>query len=220
MGIGLLFRAGTLESVQAVSKPIAEDPNGAPGYWRTRLFRNSYTRGGQRREVQGWRVKIQDAGPADLPPEVIGAEAAAREAVALFRSLGRARGGGGFERCRKWSGGQPGTGCHSPGRPGIQRLRVGPVAVRPGFRKWCLVSLAGQGESGWAGGAGSPFPLGNGGYRGGGNAVPGVCNSSWRRRGWNCSPGVIPKEATVAIRWCADPSCGVTFPCTRRRESR
>ncbi|MFO1460545.1 MAG: response regulator transcription factor [Verrucomicrobiota bacterium] len=184
-----------------MSKPIAEDPQSAPGYWRTRLFRNSYTRGGQRREVQGWRVKIQMLGRRRTYRLRSSArEAAAREAVALFRSL---RGGREVAVALKDAGNgvedNLARGATHPGRPGIQRLRLVRrpyVPVSSGSGVWSVwLEREGQGHY---------FPLG----------TEDIEEAERRARrlqlqlaqeGMELLTRRHPREATVAIRWCADP---------------
>lgn len=66
----LLDSHGWLGECLSVSKrpsettgPVEEVPNRASdSYWRSRLFRNSFTRGGERHELDHWYVKIQHQG--------------------------------------------------------------------------------------------------------------------------------------------------------------
>lgn len=184
-----------------MSKQITEDPRGTPGYWRTRLFRNSYTRGGRRREVRGWRVKIQIQGRrTTYRLKASEREVAAREALALFRSL---RGG------REVAEGSEGTGIgEEPSRaweasyserPGFRRLRLVRrpyVPISPGGGVWSVwLEREGQGYY---------FPLGTEeieeAERRARRLQLQLVQEGMERLVWH-----HPREATVAIRWCADP---------------
>lgn len=200
-GFGLPFRAATVECVQAVSKQIPEDIRFTPGYWRTRLFRNSYTRGGRRREVRGWRVKIQFRGRrVTYRLKASAREAAAREAAVLFRSLPGQRElaadpdatGNGTEASRTLD-------TVVAGRPGLRRLRL----VR---RPYVPVSAGSGVWSVWLerDGQGHYFPLGTE------DSEEAECRArrlqlQLAQEGMERLVRHHPREATVAIRWCADP---------------
>src|SRR5438477_5840448 len=60
----------------------------APGYWRRRIFKNSYTHGGQRVAVKGWSVKIQHRGiRRTLSLTAASRAAAAIEARAIYQTI-------------------------------------------------------------------------------------------------------------------------------------
>ncbi|MEI9961776.1 MAG: hypothetical protein WDM76_11765 [Limisphaerales bacterium] len=47
---------------QKLANPPAIENSLTQEYWSQRLFKNSYTRSGVRKEVKGWSVKIQHLG--------------------------------------------------------------------------------------------------------------------------------------------------------------
>lgn len=64
-------------------------------YWRRRLFKNSFTRDGQRIALKGWSVKIQHQGRRrTISLTASNREAAAREAWQIYRSIVSPDGGG------------------------------------------------------------------------------------------------------------------------------
>jgi DNA-binding NarL/FixJ family response regulator len=64
----------------------ADDPS--PGYWRRRLFKNTYTRNGRCIEVKGWSVKIQVGGTRrTFSLSAKGRTAAAIEARAIYQTV-------------------------------------------------------------------------------------------------------------------------------------
>ncbi|MBL9173668.1 MAG: response regulator transcription factor [Verrucomicrobiales bacterium] len=184
-----------------MSKQIPGSLRSAPGYWRTRLFRNTYTRDGRRREVRGWRVKIQDRGRrVTYRLKAEDRDAAAREALDLFRSLRDARGthvggdgmGSGGEPVRALDPSEVGN----PGSPRLRLVRRPYLPTTPGNGGWSVwLERDGQGHY---------FPLGT--------EDPGEAERRARRlqlqlirEGMEWLVRRHPREATVAIRWCADP---------------
>lgn len=66
-------------------KALSKD---SPSYWRTRLFRNSFTRGGRRQELNHWYVKIQHQGlRRTIRLAAADPELAAGEACELFMQI-------------------------------------------------------------------------------------------------------------------------------------
>ncbi len=73
---------------QLIAKPTATASKFTPAYWSPRLFKPTYTRGGERFEVSEWHAQIQFAGRREKVP--LGAsnrEAAARTAAKFYREL-------------------------------------------------------------------------------------------------------------------------------------
>lgn len=180
---------------------MAEDSRSTPGYWRTRLFRNSYTRGGRRREVRGWRVKIQIQGRrSTYRLKASAREAAAREALALFRSLRDGRESAvGLDAPGKGAKASRAMDATYAGRPELRRLRVVRrpyVPVSAGSAVWS-VWLEREGQ-------GNYFPLGT-------EDLEEAERRARRLQRQLVQDGMEqlvlrhPREATVAIRWCADP---------------
>ncbi len=169
--------------------PPAEAP---PDRWLGRVFRNSYTYRGARRQVQRWHVKLQHAGRRrTLTLAAASRAAAAAEAQALARRL-RADGWAGIESARPRAGGDPAP------RPMVRRYTAG---LTPGAMQELFVRLAAEGESGC-------FALGTGDAN-----LAALRAVEYQRElaaaGWRQFCLARPREATVAVVWQPNP-----FLCT------
>lgn len=163
-----------------------------PDRWLGRVFRNSYTYRGARREVRRWHVKLQHAGRRrTLTLQAADRAAAAAEAQALARRL-RAGGWAALEAART-----RGSGETFP-RPMVRRYTAG---LTPGVAQELFVRLAAEGES-------ACFALGTGDAN-----LAALRAAEFQRElaavGWRQFCLARPRETTVAVVWQANP-----FLCT------
>src|SRR5450755_2647838 len=79
-------------SKQRPSKPVRDPkPVGrleVQNFWSKRLFKNTYTRGGERRKIAGWSIKIQHLGRRHtFSLATLDKAAAAIEAKAIYDTI-------------------------------------------------------------------------------------------------------------------------------------
>lgn len=178
-------------SGQAVSKQNPPAHRLTVAYWRSRLFQNSYTRGGQLKTVRGWRIKVQVGGRRrTFSLKAPGRDAAARQALALYRSLHSPELTGGLQT-------SPSRVVKSPSSAERLRLVQRPHApANPGEPEWSVwLERDGQGNY---------FPLATRLAAEAGQRARQLYRDLHRRGvGWIQSRH--PREVTVSIRWCPDP---------------
>lgn len=182
-------------------KAIVADPKARAAYWRTRVFKNTYTRGGRRLRVKAWSVKLQHAGVRRTCSlgGATRAEAAA-EAVALYQAIAR----------RGWKGMDETSPRPSPGSVPVE-------PPRGGLAHWRTRLLqrqhAGPGEPGKTGewsahieheGTSHYFPLGAArAERAAGQALE--IYREVTANGWQPACARFAREVTVAIYWASNP---------------
>lgn len=173
-------------------RPSYPSPEESLERWEGRIFRNSYTYRGVRRQVRRWHVKLQHAGSRrTLTLAATSRADAAAEAQALARRL-RAGGWAALESARARSGGE------GLPRPMVRRYTAG---LTPGVAQELFVRLAAEGES-------ACFALGTGDAN-----LAALRAAEFQRElasvGWRQFCLARPREATVAVLWQANP-----FLCT------
>ncbi len=184
------------------------DPTRRLGYWRTRLYRNTYTYAGGTVRVKHWSVKIQhQARRRTFSFRGRRKTDAAREALAIYQAVLR-RGWEAAETAAA-SSRAPGASVFAPPAAGefpktdprfwrarlIARPYPRPAQRSPASSLSVLVNH--QGSEAW-------FALGSN--------VPGVAAARalkiYRmvvKQGWAASCARHPREITLAIHWAANP---------------
>lgn len=171
----------------------ASRDRGEPEYWERRLFRNTFTYRGERREVSGWCVKIQWNGVRrTLRLSAPERAAAAVEAAGLWSELER----GGWPAVDARRAGRGVTEWYPPAAP-VVGLRKYASDLNPGGHRELLVSLPVEGRL-------EHFALGTGDL-----AEARLRARDWQRELVRDGPGPFrlahPREATIAVFWHANP---------------
>ncbi len=188
-------RPSTSSSGQNGSGPVGAKINLTPEYWRRRLYKNSYTRNGQRRDVGGWAVKIQFAGRRrTFSFPTADKERAALQAKAVYEKI----------LARGWDNvlGIPADQKSSPGiyqadwkeRLMLRRYRF-PASNEPEKSLAVQIDHAGNGYF---------FPLGTADMAEA-IAAAGRIYSTVTRQGWETTCSLFPRELIVAFEWSANP---------------
>jgi DNA-binding NarL/FixJ family response regulator len=183
----------------AKSTPSAGSPgakiNLTQEYWRRRLFKNSYTREGQRRELAGWSVKIQQAGRRhtfSLP--AADRETAALQARKIYESI----------LMQGWDAALSEKAARKKvvstdesywkERLMVRRYRF-PASGEPENSLAVQINHEGNGYF---------FPLGTTGLD---EAQAGAARiySTMLKQGWENTCKLFPRELIVAFEWSANP---------------
>jgi DNA-binding NarL/FixJ family response regulator len=193
-------KAGPVKSKTTRKPKIApEPPDASTAEWMPRLFRNSYTRTGQRFEVEGWAIKIQHQGRRrtfSLCGDT--KEESAIEARAIHETILAE----GWEAAlRSFPPRNSSENRHSKAEVAywLQRL----------LRRRYRFPGSGEGESDLAvridhGGVGYYFPLGNKDSELAATKAHEIYRSVLRH-GWEKTNRTFSRELIVGFEWCANP---------------
>lgn len=189
--------------------PLQNPLNGfKAAYWRRRLFKNSFTRDGQRKVLKGWSVKIQHQGRRrTFSLAAASREAAAREAWQIYRTLVA-------PVQAEVAAEVVGTDSRSAGDPPQKPLEPFIAKDAGGWKPRLLHRAYLESPDGTAtaefsvrvehAGTSQYFRLGTG-NEARAAALAARIHRTVIRQGWEAANERFRRELTVAVRWADDP---------------
>lgn len=173
-----------------------------PGYWPTRVFRNTFTRLGRRFQVRGWSVKIQHEGRRRTFSLGSSQRAeAARRAHALYHAILTTGWDAVLERPGATAGKTPRPVALARARASYWKPRLirrpHTDGLRPGVDRTLAARIEHRGTYHY-------FPLGTDHPDEAAQAALGIYRAVLTR-GWALAKARFPREITVAVFWSTNP---------------
>jgi DNA-binding NarL/FixJ family response regulator len=190
------------ESCREVASTKSTPTKQEPAYWRGRLFRNSFTYGGERRLVRGWAVRIQHRGQRKtFSLESANLARAAAQACRIYLTVRRA----GWESAGdQWRGGISASGrqVRAPGsspahwEARLTRRRY-PESRDGRVSRELSVRLEHEGH-------GNYFPLGTTDVKVGALRTVEI-HQELKKEGWSAIRARYGRELTLGLHWLDNP---------------
>jgi DNA-binding NarL/FixJ family response regulator len=164
-------------------------------FWSKRLFKNTYTRGGQQKKIAGWSIKIQHLGRRHtFSLATMDKAAAAIEAKAIYDTIVTEGWDVAFDHEKNQTG-FPRTDARFWKHQLLQRRYRFPAAGEPEKSFAARIGHAGSAYF---------FPLGTADLE---DAAKMACRiyCTVVRQGWEAAVKLFPRELIVAFEWSANP---------------